>query len=220
MDIYEAIAKRRTVRDFQKRPIDEDIIQRIIDAGLRAPTNNHLRRWEFVLINDPAVRLSVIKKINNNIPSGDSEKMLDRWGYTDSYQRQMYIDAIPKQYRMLLQAGCLIIPCFHQASPLLKPKNLSALNGFASIWCCIENMLLAAVAEGLYGVTRIPFDKEIKHLKAVLHIPDQYAIPCYLALGYPEEKQNNPIPQNIIRPEERMHINGWGKMNNSIKRQE
>ncbi len=209
MDIYEAISKRRTVRNFLNKPISFDVIKRIIDAGLHAPSNNHLRQWEFILINDQTVRLSVIDKINKNLSSRDAVKLLDSWGYTDQFQREMYINAIPGQYRMLLQASCLIIPCFRQESPLLKPKNLSALNGFASIWCCIENMLLAAVAEGIYGVTRIPFDKETKHLRNILLIPDDYAIPCYLALGYPDEKGNKPIPQHVIKAEDRIHINKW-----------
>jgi nitroreductase len=209
VDVYEAISKRRTVRDFQNKAIDMEVIKRIIDAGLHAPTNNHLRQWEFILINEQSVRLAVIDKVNKNLTARDSEKLLDKWGYSDPYQREMYINAIPKQYRMLLQVGCLIIPCFRQKSPLLKPKNLSALNGFASMWCCIENMLLAAVTEGIYGVTRIPFYKEIKHLKNILNIPEEYTIPCYLALGYPDEKQIKSIHQHIIRAEDRIHFNKW-----------
>ncbi len=210
MDIYEAISKRRTVRDFQEKPIRLDVITRIIEAGLRAPTNNHLRQWEFIILQEEAVRLAVIEKVNKNVSIKESQKMLDGWGYTDPYQRQMYIDAIPKQYRMLLRAGCLVVPCFRQEPPLLKPESLSALNGFASIWCCIENMLLAAVAEGIYGVTRIPFEKEIQHVKEALHIPVEYAIPCYLALGYPDEKNDKPIPQHRVRAVERIHFNRWG----------
>lgn len=209
MDIYEAISKRRTVRDFRNKPISFNAIKRFIDAGLHAPSNNHLRQWEFILITDQKVRLSVIDKINKNLSNRDAIKLLDSWGYSDQFQREMYIDAIPKQYRMLLQASCLIIPCFRQESLLLKPKNLSALNGFASIWCCIENILLAAVSEGIYGVTRIPFDKETKHLKHTLHIPDDYAIPCYLALGYPDEKYNRSVPQHVIKAEDRIHFNKW-----------
>lgn len=216
MDIYEVISKRRTVRDFQKKSINQEVIKRIIDAGVRAPTHNHLRQWEFILITDQTVRLAVIDKINKNLSARDSEKLLDSWGYSDQYQREMYIDAIPKQYHMLLQAGCLIIPCFRQESLLLRPKNLSALNGFASIWCCIENMLLAAVAEGIYGVTRIPFDKEMKHIKNILNIPEEYAIPCFLALGYPNESYNKPIPQHIIRAEDRIHINKWGNKPDTV----
>jgi nitroreductase len=210
VDVYEAISKRRTVREFKDQPIGQESIIRIINAGLRAPTHNHLRQWEFILVDDEQARLSVVDKINKNRSARDSEKLVDKWGYTDQYQRLMYIDAIPKQYRMLLQAGCLIIPCFRQKSPLLKPRDLSALNAFASIWCCIENMLVAAVAEGIYGVTRIPFEKEIKHLKATLGIPEEYAIPCYLALGYPEENYAGSIPQHSVRAAERIHFNRWG----------
>jgi nitroreductase len=209
VDVYEVISKRRTVRDFQDKAISMEVIKRIIDAGLRAPTNDHLRQWEFILITEQSERLAVINKVNKNLTARDSEKLLDKWDYSDPFQREMYIDAIPKQYRMLLQAGCLIIPCFHQKSPLLKPKNLSALNGFASIWCCIENMLLAAAAEGIYGVTRIPFDKEINHLRNILNIPEEYAVPCYLALGYPDQNTSKPILQHKIRTEDRIHYNKW-----------
>ena len=52
MDIYEAIEKRRTVRDFEDKSIDPKIIKKILSAGLKAPTNNHLREWEFVIVND------------------------------------------------------------------------------------------------------------------------------------------------------------------------
>jgi len=61
MDVYEAIFARRTVRDFQDREIDLESIERILDAGLHAPTNNHLREWEFVIVNDKSVWLSVLQ---------------------------------------------------------------------------------------------------------------------------------------------------------------
>jgi nitroreductase len=210
VDVYEAILKRRTVRDFKDMTINQETITRIINAGLHAPSNNHLRQWEFIVMNDDQSRLSVIEKINKNRTARDSEELLDKWGYTDEYQRSMYIDAIPKQYRMLLKAGCLIIPCFVQESPLLRPRDLSGLNAFASIWCCIENILVAATAEGIFGVTRIPSDKEIEHIKIILDIPEKYAVPCYLALGYPDEKHETVIPQHSIQAEERIHFNRWG----------
>jgi len=134
--------------------------------------------------------------------------IINRWGLTDEIQREMYIEGIPKQYDMLLNAGCLILPCFRQEQPLLKPKDLSALNPFASIWCCIENMLVAAAAEGIYGVTRIPFDAESKIIKQYLHVPEYYEIPCELALGYPAETARR-TRQIDIDLESRIHQNKW-----------
>lgn len=208
MDVYEAIYSRRSVRDFKDKDIDEKILKKILDAGLQAPTNNHLRQWEFIIINGKEKRLEVIDKIVKNATKEDSVRIIDEWGLTDPIQREAYIDAIPKQYKLLLTAGCLIIPCFRQDWPLLKPVNLSALNPFASIWCCIENILIAAASEGIYGVTRIPFDAEIKHIREVLNIPENYEFPCYLALGYPSENVK-PIEQHKINVEDRMHFNKW-----------
>lgn len=60
MELYEAVEKRRTVRDFEDKPVDAGIIKRIISAGLKAPTNNHLREWEFVIFNDKKERLNIL----------------------------------------------------------------------------------------------------------------------------------------------------------------
>ena len=208
MDIYQAIYARRTVRDFKAQEIDLEIIKKILQAGLRAPTNNHLREWEFVIVNDPSTRQKLIEKVRKSTTAAEVAAILDGWGCFDLIQRDMYFDGIPKQYKMLLTAGCLMIPCFRQKWPLLQASNLSALNGFTSIWCCIENILLTAAAEGIYGVTRIPFDEETKYLKEVLQSPADYEIPCYIALGYPADDALH-IKQLSINVEDRLHFNTW-----------
>ena len=59
MDFYKVIERRRTIRDFENKPVDIGIIKKIISAGLKAPTNNHLREWEFVIVNDKKERLRI-----------------------------------------------------------------------------------------------------------------------------------------------------------------
>ncbi|MDP4094550.1 MAG: nitroreductase family protein [Bacillota bacterium] len=208
MNIYETINKRRTVRDFTEKLIDTEIIHRILDAGLKAPSNDHMRSWEFIIVNDMPTRLKLIDKVNKNFTREQITEILDSWKANDQCQREMYYDGIPKQYNMLLTAGCLIIPCFRQDYPLLSPSSLSSLNGFASIWLCIENILLAAAAEGIFGVTRIPFETEQPHIKAVLNIPSNYEVPCYLALGYPKDEPNK-IKQIQINVKDRIHLTWW-----------
>jgi len=208
MDIYKVIYLRKSIRDFEEREIDIDTIKKILDAGLQAPSNNHMREWEFIIINDKDTRLTVLDKIHSVVTKKEIENILDEWKALDPIQRESYFDAIPKQYKMLLTAGCLIIPCFRQPYPLLKPTEISSLNYFASIWCCIENILLAAVAEGIYGVTRIPLGSESQHIKTVLAIPEDYEVPCYLALGYPD-KNAKRAKQNSIQVEDRIHFNKW-----------
>ena len=60
MEFYDAVEKRRTIRDFEDKPIDMEIIKRILSAGLKAPTNNHLRQWEFVIVNDKKERSGIL----------------------------------------------------------------------------------------------------------------------------------------------------------------
>lgn len=90
----------------------------------------------------------------------------------------------------------------------MNPTCLSSLNEFASIWCCVENILLAAAAEGILGVTRIPMEEELVHIKKTINHPDNYAMPCYIALGYPKKDAKIPV-QKQINVEDRIHINNW-----------
>lgn len=207
MDIYEAIAARRTIRDFQEKPVAMPIIERIIEAGLKAPTNNHLRQWEFVIVQGKEERAKVLR-VKNMTDKDECEAMLDGFGMTDKVQRDMYHAAMSRQFSMLYNAGCLILPFFKVREPLLKPSSLSSLNDFASIWCCIENMLLAAASEGILGVTRIPMQEESEHIQTVVSHPGDYVMPCYLALGYPAENASIPV-QKVIHSKDRIHINSW-----------
>jgi nitroreductase len=208
MELSEAIYKRRTVRDFQEKPIPLEVIKKIVAAGTCAPSNDHLRRWEFIVVQEKEKRCELVKLMNAPQTKKAAIAIVNRWRMTDTIQRDMYIDAIPKQHAMIINAGCLILPCFYHKGYVLKPKALSSLNGFASIWCCTENILLTAVAEGIFGVTRIPFEEERKQLKSALQVPDDYEIPCYLALGYPQEGIEG-IKQIEVNIEERIHHNAW-----------
>ncbi len=208
MDVYEAIQSRRTVREFDQRRIESEVLERILSAGLRAPSNDHMRSWEFIVLDDPTVRLQVIKPIPKTFSTKQVEGILESWGLHDETQRAMYLDAIPKQYAMLLGAPRLILPLFRQVTPLLQPGSLSDLNSFASVWCCIENILIAAASEGIHGVTRIPFDKEQKLLREILGIPNDYMMPCFLALGYPAPDAAE-YKQFEYNAQQKIHVNRW-----------
>lgn len=211
MDLYEAIATRRTIRDFEERPVPSETLRRILDAGLKAPSNDHMRNWYFVVVEDAETRRALVRAIPS-LSAAKARAIIDKGGLVDEVQREMYLDAIPKQVKMMLTAGALVIPCFHQPRPLLKPESLGSLNGFASIWCCIENILLAAAAEGIFGVGRIPFDIESETFRTVLGIPEDYCVPCYLALGFPKPGAQG-ARQIAVSVDERIYIERWGDKN-------
>ncbi len=213
MELYQALSQRKTIRDFEQfeglpRPIDAGLMRKIIAAGFTAPTNDHMRDWHFVLLNNLEQRKALISQVVHPISRKQSENIINQWGLTDPDQREMYLEGIPRQYSMLVNCGSLVLPFYRQDSPLLKPKDLSALNYFVSIWLCIENMINAASAEGIFGVTRIPFAAESKLVKSSLGIPANYEFPCWLALGYPAENALR-AKQVSIDLDTRIHQNHW-----------
>lgn len=134
-DFYDVVNLRRTIRDFENEPLDAEIIERIISAGMKAPTNDHMRDWHFIVIKDKNTVLKLINKIHKKISDEEVNAILRDWNLNDTCQQNAYKDAIPKQYQMLAEAACVIVPLFKQKTDILQPKNLSHLNGFASIWC-------------------------------------------------------------------------------------
>ncbi|MFX0093664.1 MAG: nitroreductase family protein [Candidatus Hodarchaeota archaeon] len=209
MDFYKVIKVRRTVRDFEERPVGLPTLKKILAAGLKAPTNDHLRRWEFIIVDDLETKKSLVgEKGENILKQPNAEEVINNWGLTDPKQREMVLYAIPRQAKMLLSAGALVIPCFYQPKALLEPQNLSSLNKFASIWLCIENILLAAAVEGIFGVTRIP--RATKPLKIILGVPEDYEIPCLMALGYPKAGVKLPS-QYEFKIEDKIMFNKWDK---------
>jgi nitroreductase len=208
MDFYDAIKLRRTVRDFSDKKVDKKIIEKILSAGLAAPTNDHLRNWEFVIILEKEIIEKIIKPIPKTVSENRVNFIINSWKVNAPLQSELYKNAIPKQFNMLIQSGCLILPFFKQKQPLLKPKSLSALNNFASIWCCIENVMLATTAEKLSCAIRIPFEKETENILETIKHPKDYFMPCYLAIGYPLSKARAP-KQIKHKVKDKIHYNGW-----------
>ena len=128
MDVYEAIKTRKTIRDFSPREIKPSTLKKIISAGFMAPSNNHMREWHFVLLQDKALRKVLLDQVIHPVDVIGATAIVNRWGLTDKKQRATYIEAIPKQYNMLYTAGVLIYPCYLQPTPLLKPRSLSEMN--------------------------------------------------------------------------------------------
>lgn len=103
----------------------------------------------------------------------------------------------------------LILPFFRQKqSPLLQPKEQSSLNYFASAWCALENMLLAATAEGLGTVFHIPVADEVEKIKEIVGAPKDYEFTCLLTMGYPADDAFLPR-QKEIKVGERIHVKVW-----------
>ena len=206
MELYEVLEKRRTYRDFSDREVSDEIVKRIIGAAFKAPTNDHLRQLEFIVVRD---RENIAKVITPLVKNMEAFKELVFEVDDTEDKMAMFADALPKQQKMLMQSGLLILPFFRQKqSPLLKPVEQSSLNYFASAWCALENMLLAATNEGLGTVFHIPVSDEAEKIKEIVGAPEGYEFTCLLTMGYPAENAFLP-KQKEINIEDRIHMNIW-----------
>ena len=52
METFSAISKRASVRAYQSSPIEKSLLEKLVDAGRRAPTARAVEPWEFVVITD------------------------------------------------------------------------------------------------------------------------------------------------------------------------
>lgn len=57
MDIFDAIAKRRSIRKFDgTKPVDEEVVRKILEAGIQAPSAGNGQSWRFVVVRDKSLK--------------------------------------------------------------------------------------------------------------------------------------------------------------------
>lgn len=52
METWDAITSRRNLRAFADRPLPDDVLDRILEAGRRAPSSRNWQPWDFVVVTD------------------------------------------------------------------------------------------------------------------------------------------------------------------------
>ena len=203
MELYEAIYKRKTTREFLDKEVDFETVKRILQAGNKAPTWDHNRNWQYIVLRTDEEKEFAFADAKHIADKFNAEKYLNMpRAYQITLGQKMYGYAMPKQFTMLKSAPYVIIPLFK--SKELNGEYVSKLNPFATIWCVIENIFLAATAEDLSCSMRIPLNKEHDTVKAKLKIPPSYMIPVFIGIGYanpdePKLEQYNPDVNKQVR---------------------
>lgn len=199
MGFYDVINTRRSIRQFEDREIPRDPLERILDAGLKAPSSNHQRRWELVTLTDKTI-IHDLAQIVRPYPCRITEPKTP--------QQEMFKIAYPRQRSMIEECACVVLPFFKQKYPMNEDKNGYGLMDYGATWALVENMLLAATAEGLGSVVHIPVKKEPEQIKAFLKIPDGWYLPTLVILGY--ASPNAEVPSQVkATVENKVHWNKW-----------
>ena len=133
MDFYQVLEKRRTIRDFSDKEVTDEVLEKVLSAAFKAPTNDHLRQFEFVVMRGKENIARLISPVVENTRNIQQTALKAAAGVMDKDEHAMFVDALPKQQRMLMQSNCLVLPFFRQKDfPLCQPADQSSLNYFAS----------------------------------------------------------------------------------------
>ena len=199
MEFYEVVNRRRSIRQFEDREIPREILERILGAGLKAPSSNHQRRWELLTLTEKPLILD-LAKIIKPYPCRITEPKTP--------QQEMFKIAYPRQRRMIEESACVILPLIKQKYAFENDKNGYGLMDYGATWALVENMLLAATAEGLGSVVHIPVRKEPEQIKEFLKIPDGWYLPTLVILGYasPDAEVPSQVKATV---ENKVRWNKW-----------
>jgi len=65
MDVFEAIRKRRSIRNYQDREVEEDKLSKILEAARQAPSASNRQEWRFVVVRDKAAKAKLCQAAKN-----------------------------------------------------------------------------------------------------------------------------------------------------------
>lgn len=171
MEVFDAIHTRRTIARFQSRPVSPDLLKRVLEAGLWAPNHHLTEPWRFTVAGPEAMRVLAErsgKAKTSKMPNESPERLA-----------RLHDEVVAK----FLANPVLVIVTARQEGDELKRRE-----DYAATCCAIQNIQLAAWAEGLgtkWGtgiLTRQPATYELLGLDL-----EKELIVGFLYMGYPDE---------------------------------
>ena len=167
MDVYEAIAKRRTIRSFTE-PATEEALKRIIMAGTMAASPLNFQAWEFIVVDDP--------------------KLIEEIAQHKYLQNERTFKGSGAGQKNAYKNCCVVAVCSEHAH-----QNICAA------WMCIQNMYLAATAEGLGIVPSELWGEDRAAVEKLLGVPENYRLAAVVLVG--KQKGYPDLPRIKRRPE-------------------
>ena len=202
MDFFEVVHSQRSIRRFKPDPVPEEALWNMLDAAIRGPSGNNSQPWIWLVARDQAKREAIARAVRERV--GDRVRQLAEKEEDPSHRRTLlgaagFFDDVAK-------APVLIIPCLYGVtSPSDDPHTLLA---GSSIYGAVQNLMLAARAQGLGTVltTIQPGIDDI--LRQQFHLPDDAVPACIVPVGYPDGQRFGPTNR---RPVETVsYWDDWG----------
>ena len=164
-DLFEIIRTTRSMRRLKPDPVPNELIRKILEAGVCAPSGGNMQRWRFLVIRDRKIKETVgalykrawDEQVGSRYRAGEPASGMSRERFLRLLAAAEYLAA------HIHEAALWIIPCLEGGTPTRTSGS--------SIYPAVQNMLLAARALGL-GATlttlHLQFEQEAE---AALGLP-------------------------------------------------
>ena len=194
MGVFQTIHTARALRRLKPDPVPDDVIAKVIDAAVRAPTGSNLQNWRFVVVKDAGRRRQVadLYRASMQIAQNVLSHRKPPPHMTAKRQKQMYEGATYLaehfgEVPVLLLAWLQLPP--DQDNPNLPAEQAETyrrLSG-ASIYGAVQNMILACRALGLGTVLTTVLSYKEAELRKLLNAPADMQLFAVLPIGYPTQ---------------------------------
>ncbi|WP_199053708.1 5,6-dimethylbenzimidazole synthase [Aquitalea sp. ASV15] len=201
--VYRAIRERRDMRHFKPDPVDPALLQRLLQAAHLAPSVGFMQPWRFIRISDTALRQQLHAEVE--VERVATAKAL---GQREDEFMKLKVEGI-------LDCGEVLVAALMDGRErhVFGRRTLPEMD-ICSIACAIQNMWLAARAEGI-GLGWVSlFDPQ--RLGTLLGLPAEAKAVAILCIGHVEafydkpmlEQENWAQRQNLA---ELVFENGWAR---------
>jgi 5,6-dimethylbenzimidazole synthase len=175
--LYKAIYSRRDVRShFTSKTIKDDILSRILNAAHHAPSVGFSQPWNFILIKDIMTK----RKIKDSFEEEKNRSSK----FVEEPKRSKYLSF---KLEGILESPINLCVTYDPSKfgPFVIGRSSIPEAGLYSVCCAIQNLWLAARAEGVgLGWVSILSNET---LKEALELPEHVVPIAYLCLGYVDE---------------------------------
>lgn len=180
--LYKAIFSRRDVRShFTSKPIDDEVLSRILNAAHHAPSVGFSQPWNFILIKDYDTR----KKIKESFEM-ERERSSQ---FVEEPRKSRYLSF---KLEGILDSPLNVCVTYDPSKfgPFVIGKSSIPEAGIYSVCCAVQNLWLAARTEGigLGWVSILSNDT----LKKILNLPEHVIPVAYVCLGYVSKFAQKP----------------------------
>jgi nitroreductase len=197
MDVFEAMGTCRAMRQLKADPVPAELVERVLWAATRAPSPGNSQGWDFVVVDDPAVKTLIGGAIR--------AAMADRVAAMPRPDRTMrlMLDGTARLIDTLGQAPVIIFVTGPVVYPPGAPREQFT---WSALYPAAQNILLAARALGL-GTTFTTMHMTAEPtVREVLGLPDHIRIAAMIPLGWPDAAFG---PVNRRPVEDFVHRNHW-----------